>query len=185
MFTSEALESVELIDFGSLTLIGETAFTYLQSRYYRAPEVVIGLELSPAVDIWSIGCIAAELMLGLPLFPAVSQTHLMVLMNEMLGPFPRGMAEGRYFTEEGDLKSAEILESEFNEDWREFRRYFVKMRIEDIVMSLAVEEEGGREREIANRRVFLDLVKKMLELDPSERITAADAMEHPFLHMDL
>lgn len=50
---------------------------YIQSRYYRAPEVLLGLPYGAKIDSWSIGCVCAELFIGLPLFPATSEYDLM------------------------------------------------------------------------------------------------------------
>ncbi len=44
-------------------------YSYIQSRFYRSPEVVLGTSYNVAIDMWSLGCVAAELFLGLPLFP--------------------------------------------------------------------------------------------------------------------
>ncbi|WP_411025143.1 protein kinase domain-containing protein, partial [Salmonella sp. s54836] len=61
---------VKVIDFGSaLTSTHNTAHTYLQSRYYRAPEVILGLSFNESIDMWSLGCVASELYLGWPLYP--------------------------------------------------------------------------------------------------------------------
>lgn len=59
---------VKIIDFGSSCFDGETIYTYIQSRYYRGPEVILGLPYDRKIDIWSFGCIIAELHLGYPLF---------------------------------------------------------------------------------------------------------------------
>ena len=65
---------VKVIDFGSTTRPQQLPTTsYLQSRYYRAPEVLLGLPFDMAVDMWSLGCVAAELFLGWPLFPGASE----------------------------------------------------------------------------------------------------------------
>lgn len=48
-------------------------YSYVQSRFYRAPEVVLRIPYSPKVDIWSLGCIVAELFTGEPLFPGNSE----------------------------------------------------------------------------------------------------------------
>ena len=48
-------------------------YTYIQSRYYRAPEVILGVRYSPAIDMWSFGCVIAELWTGYPLFPGENE----------------------------------------------------------------------------------------------------------------
>ena len=60
---------IKLIDFGSACFENRTVYSYIQSRFYRSPEVVLGSPYSVAIDMWSFGCVAAELFLGLPLFP--------------------------------------------------------------------------------------------------------------------
>lgn len=61
--------AVKVIDFGSSCLEDERLYTYIQSRFYRAPEVILGLPYSTAIDMWSLGCILAELYTGYPIFP--------------------------------------------------------------------------------------------------------------------
>lgn len=84
---------IRLIDFGSAFKVGEPLFTYLQSRYYRAPEVILGLKYGPAVDIWSVGCVLAELLLGLPLFPGLDNFHMLERVTNMFGPLPKVLLE--------------------------------------------------------------------------------------------
>ena len=60
---------LQVIDFGSSCFEHERLFTYVQSRYYRSAEVMLGLPYGPPVDMWSLGCILAELYTGKPLFP--------------------------------------------------------------------------------------------------------------------
>lgn len=64
-----ALGQLKLIDFGSACFESRTVYSYIQSRFYRSPEVLLGLAYCAAIDMWSFGCVAAELFLGLPLFP--------------------------------------------------------------------------------------------------------------------
>ncbi len=59
----------QVIDFGSSCFEDERLYTYIQSRFYRSPEVLLGLPYGPAIDVWSMACILAELLTGFPLFP--------------------------------------------------------------------------------------------------------------------
>lgn len=60
---------IKVIDFGSSCLSTERVYTYIQSRFYRAPEIILGMQYGTAIDMWSFGCILAELYTGYPLFP--------------------------------------------------------------------------------------------------------------------
>ena len=59
---------VTLIDFGSCQNSFQKGSQYVQSRFYRAPEVILGMEITEQIDMWSLGCILFELASGAPLF---------------------------------------------------------------------------------------------------------------------
>ncbi|KDD71952.1 protein kinase, partial [Helicosporidium sp. ATCC 50920] len=80
--------AVKVIDFGSACFDDRTVYSYIQSRFYRSPEVVLGAPYTLAIDVWSLGCMAAELFLGLPLFPAASEHDLLSRITSCLGPLP-------------------------------------------------------------------------------------------------
>ncbi|CAJ2628842.1 unnamed protein product [Trifolium pratense] len=72
---------VKLCDFGSAKVLvkGEPNISYICSRYYRAPELIFGAtEYTTAIDVWSVGCVLAELLLGQPLFPGESGVDQLV-----------------------------------------------------------------------------------------------------------
>ena len=79
---------LKLCDFGSAKVLvrGEPNISYICSRYYRAPELIFGAtDYSSAIDIWSVGCVMAELMLGQPLFPGESGIDQLVEIIKVLG----------------------------------------------------------------------------------------------------
>lgn len=80
--------SVKVIDFGSSTYENGQIFTYIQSRFYRAPEVIMGIPITKAIDIWSFGCILAELYTGSPLFTGEDEKEQLMCIIEILGPPP-------------------------------------------------------------------------------------------------
>ncbi|KAK2658548.1 hypothetical protein Ddye_005081 [Dipteronia dyeriana] len=83
--TSVKPAEIKIIDFGSACMEDRTVYSYIQSRYYRSPEVLLGYQYSTAIDMWSFGCIVAELFLGLPLFPGASEFDLLRRMIQILG----------------------------------------------------------------------------------------------------
>ena len=76
---------IKLIDFGSSCFEKDQIYTYIQSRFYRAPEIMLGIRYTTAIDIWSLGCILAELFTGFPIFPGESEPEQMSLIMEVLG----------------------------------------------------------------------------------------------------
>ena len=58
-------------------------YTYIQSRFYRSPEVILGHPYSMAIDMWSLGCILAELYTGYPLFPGESEVEQIACIMEV------------------------------------------------------------------------------------------------------
>ena len=80
--------AVKVIDFGSSCFEAQPVYTYIQSRFYRAPEVILGLPYFCAIDMWSFGCILAELYTGYPLFPGENEVEQLACMMEVLGPPP-------------------------------------------------------------------------------------------------
>lgn len=79
---------LKLCDFGSAKKIvkGEKNVSYISSRYYRAPELIFGAtEYTSAIDMWSAGCVFAELLLGNPLFAGESGVDQLVEIIKILG----------------------------------------------------------------------------------------------------
>lgn len=77
---------VKIIDFGSSCNEDSLSFSYLQSRFYRAPEVVIAARYNQKIDIWSFATVIVELYMGNPLFPATNEFQLISMILEHFGP---------------------------------------------------------------------------------------------------
>lgn len=60
-------------------------YTYIQSRFYRSPEVILGMSYHTAIDMWSLGCILAELYTGYPIFPGENEQEQLSCIMEVLG----------------------------------------------------------------------------------------------------
>ena len=91
VFTDSTRQAVKIIDFGSACTEFKQGFVYVQSRFYRSPEVVLGLPYDQAVDMWSFGCILAELVTGRPLFPAIDEKELLEWIRIRIGDMPEHM----------------------------------------------------------------------------------------------
>ena len=87
LLKSPQKSGIKVIDFGSSCFIDQRMYTYVQSRFYRSPEVLLGLPYDMSVDMWSFACIVAELYMGYPLFPGApphycQYPHLSIHRNE-------------------------------------------------------------------------------------------------------
>lgn len=186
---------VKLIDFGSACQTTHATHSYVQSRFYRSPEVLLGVPYTTAVDMWSLGCIAGELFLGLPLFPGHDDDNMLRRMAEMLAPnhappqwmLQRGRHAARIFRNDqllgGDSDSGrEAPPGQRRPAWK---RYFQYAALEDIVMNYPLRRRDANAaevaREMALRRAFVDLLQGMLRVDPNERLTPDECLRHPFV----
>jgi glycogen synthase kinase 3 beta len=146
--------SLKMCDFGSAKKLvkGEPNVSYICSRYYRAPELMFGAtEYKTAIDVWSTGCVIAELVLGQPLFPGDSAIDQIVEIIKVLGTPNKSQILGM---------NPEYTESKF-----------------PIIKPLAWNKvfKGKNMPE-----EFYDLVGKLLTYDPQIRIKPTEALKHPF-----
>jgi dual specificity tyrosine-phosphorylation-regulated kinase 2/3/4 len=112
MLKHPAKNSIKVIDFGSSCFESEKGkticdnrlvlklkrdlflvYTYIQSRFYRSPEVILGLSYHKSIDMWSVGCIMAELYTGLPLFPGENEQEQLACIMEIMGLPDRHLVE--------------------------------------------------------------------------------------------
>ena len=79
---------IKLIDLGSSCFCSDNMYAYIQSRFYRAPEIILGIPFTCEIDIWSLGCILFELHEGVPLFAGKDEAEQLSLMIETNGDLP-------------------------------------------------------------------------------------------------
>jgi dual specificity protein kinase YAK1 len=152
---------IKIIDFGSACDERQTVYTYIQSRFYRSPEVLLGLPYSSAIDMWSLGCIVVELFLGLPLFPGSSEYNQVSRISEMLGMPPTWMLEmgkqsGEFFEKTSDefgrrsyrLKSMEQYSREHNVKEQPSKKYFQATTLPEIIRSYSMPRKNMKQAEI-------------------------------------
>ena len=169
---------VKLIDFGSSSFIRDPHSSYVQSRSYRAPEVVCGLPYGQKIDVWSLGCILAEVYTGKPLFDNRTAQTLIASQIAYGGMLPRRyMASGKhahkYFYNERIFMSTE------NENGEEVYAY---LRPKPVVMAERLGCGGGTGA-TANQEeaVFVDFMSRLLSVDDDLRLSASAALDHRFL----
>lgn len=195
----KALDTAELkiIDFGSACQLHYPVYSYVQSRFYRSPEVLLGwTDYDSKIDMWSLGCVAGELFLGIPLFPGQNEMNMVCRIAEMLGDMPDRFLMGcrhthKFFNSptgeyaEGmhvfQLKPVKQYEVENKTKLPEWKRFFKEKKLKDIIMTYPYRTSEPHASEIALRESLIDLLGGMLRTDPRERWTPAEALHHPFL----
>ncbi|XP_039750245.1 dual specificity protein kinase CLK2 isoform X5 [Pararge aegeria] len=155
---------VRLIDFGSATFDHEHHSTIVSTRHYRAPEVILELGWSQPCDVWSIGCIMFELQQGNTLFQTHDNREHLAMMERILGPIPCRMAR--------KTRTKYFYHSKLDWDEKSSAGRYVRENCKPLSRYL----QGNSEE---HRQLF-DLIARMLEYDPTQRITLRDALKHPF-----
>ncbi|XP_014486734.1 PREDICTED: probable serine/threonine-protein kinase dyrk2 [Dinoponera quadriceps] len=157
--------SIKVIDFGSSCYSHQRVYTYIQSRFYRSPEVILGLPYGTPIDMWSLGCILAELYTGYPLFPGEDEIEQLACIMEVLGLPPEHIishASRRrlFFDQKGSPRC--VTNSKGKKRWAGSRNLSIALRCSDVL--------------------FVNFVSRCLEWDPKKRMTPDEAMRHEWLN---
>lgn len=175
----------QVIDFGSSCFEHQRVYTYIQSRFYRAPEVILGSRYGLPIDMWSFGCILAELLTGYPLFPGEDEGDQLACVMELLGMPPQKVLEQakrakNFINSKGHPRycgantlptGATVLTGS--------RSRRGKMRGPPGSKEWSVALKGCEDP------TFTDFIKKCLDWDPSTRLTPSQALRHPWLYRRL
>lgn len=160
---------IKIIDFGGATYDNEKKSTIINTRQYRSPEVLLETSWSFPSDIWSVGCIIAEIYLGGLLFQTHGNLEHLALIERCCGLFPYRLLEQspvsrQYFDSRGKTRLSE-LSSESQDHVRDIKR------LRDV---FALEDRRDRSG-------IADLMKALLEIDPGRRATASQALQMTFV----
>ncbi len=127
---------------------------YVATRWYRAPEIMLTFqEYTTAIDVWSVGCILAEMLSGKPLFPGKDYHNQLWLIMEVLG--------------------TPLMEDYYSIKSRRAREYIRNLPFRKKVSFAMLFP--------ASNPLAVDLMEKMLTFNPSKRITVEEALAHPYL----
>ncbi|KAL1968448.1 hypothetical protein VTN77DRAFT_1977 [Rasamsonia byssochlamydoides] len=155
---------IRVIDFGSSCFEHEKVYTYIQSRFYRSPEVILGMSYGMPIDMWSLGCILAELYTGYPIFPGENEQEQLACIMEVFGPPEKHLID----------KSTRR------------KLFFDSMGKPRVTVS-----SKGRRRRPSSKdlrqvlkcddEAFVDFVARCLRWDPARRLNPNEALNHEFI----
>ncbi|XP_018457313.1 uncharacterized protein LOC108828204 isoform X2 [Raphanus sativus] len=157
---------IKVIDLGSSCFETDHLCSYVQSRSYRAPEVILGLPYDKKIDVWSLGCILAELCTGNVLFQNDSPASLLARVMGIIGSIDhemlrKGRDSHKYFTKNRML----------------YERNQESSRLEYLIPK----RTSLRHRLPMGDKGFTDFVAHLLEINPKKRPSASEALKHPWL----
>lgn len=162
---------MKIIDFGSSSTKTMSNVFYIQSRFYRAPEVILAIPYSSSIDIWSFGCIAYEFLMGVPLFPGSSNSDQILKINKFfnnglpLFMLEHGEHTNQYFEKENGYKPIQSTNGctmkEMTDKIRLKHGYSTKIDL------------------------YIDLILKALNPSYLEREIPINLLKHPFFEIDV
>lgn len=185
LLKQQGRSGIKVIDFGSSCYEHQRIYTYIQSRFYRAPEVILGAKYGMPIDMWSLGCILAELLTGYPIFPGEDEGDQLACIIEL-----QGMPSQKLLDQ--SKRARNFISS------KGYPRYCTVTTGGDGQVQLT----GGRSRRGKYRGppgskelvtalkgtddpLFLDFMKRCLEWDPVTRMTPPQALRHAWLRRRL
>uniref|UniRef100_A0A2K6W2T0 Dual specificity tyrosine-phosphorylation-regulated kinase mbk-2 n=1 Tax=Onchocerca volvulus TaxID=6282 RepID=A0A2K6W2T0_ONCVO len=185
LLKQQGRSGIKVIDFGSSCFDDQRVYTYIQSRFYRAPEVIMGGKYGMPIDMWSLGCILAELLTGYPLLPGEDESDQLALIIELLGVPPLKVTENA-------KRSRNFISS------KGYPRYCTITTMSDGTVAVS----GGRSKRGKPRGppgsrswntalknqgddLFIDFLRRCLDWDPDARLTPQQALKHPWLRRRL
>ncbi|GFR86326.1 dual specificity tyrosine-phosphorylation-regulated kinase 1A [Elysia marginata] len=176
--------AIKIVDFGSSCQIGQRIYQYIQSRFYRSPEVLLGIPYDLAIDMWSLGCILVEMHTGEPLFAGSNEFDQMMKIVEVLGMPPKHLLDQAQKTR----KYFELLPDgtyipRKSKDNKKYKAPHCR-KLHDVIGADTGGPGGRRAGEVGHTTAdylkFKDLILRMLEYDPKTRITPYYALQHNF-----
>jgi len=173
---------LKVADFGSAVYLHEGGITpYLVSRFYRPPEVVLGLGYDCAVDMWSAAATLYELFTGKVCFPGRTNNNMLARFMQLRGKFPNKMLKraafcGEHFTEQFQFKAKEVDPVSKKEVVRIKAVTGPEVSLKGLILQHTADTD---DRRVA--LLFVDFLDKALALDPAVRLKPEDALRHPFV----
>lgn len=183
ILVNESKTILKLCDFGSASHVADNDITpYLVSRFYRAPEIIIGKSYDYGIDMWSVGCTLYELYTGKILFPGKTNNHMLKLAMDLKGKMPNKMIRKGVFKDQHFDQNLNFMYIEVDKV-TEREKVTVMSTINPTKDLLADLVGCQRLPEDQRKKVhqLKDLLDQILMLDPAKRISINQALQHAFI----
>lgn len=178
--------TVKLVDYGAAQNSSDICPKNLvQTLWYSSPEVMLDCPYNEAIDMWALGVTAAELVLGNPLYPEINTYNMLCSIIKTQGMLPNELLDDgeqtrSYFCQKDHERPGWRLKTV--EEFHSHTGYHHDEELDtfDSLDDMVVVAYQGNNQKDSDQELFVDLIKKMLHLDPQRRVTAEDALKHPF-----
>lgn len=164
LLTHPLHSEIKVIDFGSSCFENEKVYTYIQSRFYRSPEVILGMTYGMPIDMWSVGCILAELFTGVPIFPGENENEQLACIMEVFGPPEKHLIEK---SSRRKVFFDSLGKPRLNVSSKGKRRRPSSKTLQQV---LKCDDEP-----------FIDFLTRCLRWDPERRMKPDEAIRHEFI----
>jgi dual specificity protein kinase YAK1 len=187
LIVSEGLGDIRLIDFGSAMAEHGSHQQYIQSRFYRSIEVMLGLSVNTQIDLWSVGCMAAEWFLDFAIFASESEEDSVPCIVGMLGDIPDYLLmKSTGWRKFYELTLDDGFRLKVRPDVALMNRHLYHsifknsglMKLNDLLLAKFHLDD---EEDAVAVKCFSHFVHSLLTYDPKRRITAEEALLHPFI----
>ncbi|KAK9880708.1 hypothetical protein WA026_013034 [Henosepilachna vigintioctopunctata] len=183
ILVNESKLVLKLCDFGSASHINDNEITpYLVSRFYRAPEIILGIPYEYGIDMWSAACTIYELYTGKILFSGKSNNQMLRFFMDVKGKFPNKVIRKGAFKEQHFDSNCNFLYHEIDKITE--REKVVVLSVVKTTRDLQSELVGSQALPADQLRKVTqlkDLLEKALAIDPAKRISLNNALTHPFI----
>ncbi|KAL9009087.1 MAG: hypothetical protein Q9173_005851 [Seirophora scorigena] len=181
---NESRNLLKVCDLGSASDASENEITpYLVSRFYRAPEIILGMPYDFGIDVWSLGCTLFELYTGKILFTGRSNNQMLRAIMECRGKFSHKILRKAEFGRQhfDDLLNFRSIEKDKLTGKDVVRILNFTKPARDLRSRLLANAKGMNEGEVKELYSFIDLLERCLNLNAEKRCTPMEALKHPFI----
>ncbi|KAI0244392.1 U4/U6 small nuclear ribonucleoprotein prp4 [Massospora cicadina] len=180
ILVSDSHNTLKLCDLGSASYSSDNEITpYLVSRFYRAPEIILGLPYDSAIDVWSAGCTLYEIYTGKILFPGRNNNHMLKLMIDLKGRFPNRMVKRGSFASQHFDENFNFL---YQDNGTTKKINVAKQPLKEFKQRIMSVSSNATEDELRLTHLLVDFLDRCLQPNPEHRMSVHEALEHPFLH---